>query len=467
MEAPHVDALSGASGEQSAAEKLANAQAGIAIEEIPRRFRRGIAWNTIATVASQGTTFVSNMLIAALVGQVAFGRYGMALSTIQLTSAFAGLSLGYTATRYLAELRDEAPERAGRVYGNASRGTTILAVAVSGILAALAGSIADHVLNAPDLAPLLRIAAAGVLFSTLNGFRFGVLGGLEAYRALARTSITAGACYLLLCVGGAFAAGVEGAVTGLVASAAIQWWLLGREVRSALKRCAIEASTEFGPEEAAIVRRFVLPGAISGLTATPALWTAQAILARSRSGFSEMALYVAAFNLMMLVLFLPNVANTVGMTLLNHVLGRRDGALFKDVFWMNLWSSLLIALIGALGMLLIAPWLLRAYGPGFRAALPVLGILLAAALPEALTIALNQLLQSRERMWTAIIWVNIPRDSIIVLGALVLAPRYGARGLAAAYLVGRLTALIAIAIAAYRMGGPRISAVPQPREALA
>jgi O-antigen/teichoic acid export membrane protein len=435
--------------------------------EIPQRFRRGIAWNLVATVASQGSTFVANILIASTIGQAQFGRYGIVLSTIQLLSAFSGLSLGYAATRYLAEFRDTDVTRAGRVYGNAKLGIYVLALLMAGALALFAGSIALHLLDAPDLKPLLRVAAVAVFFITVSGFRTGVLSGLEAYRELAWTSGLAAVCYLALCAGGAVVWGVEGAVAGLALSAIIQWLLVGQAVRDALKRFGIAASYQFGEEEAAIVRRFLLPGAISGLTAAPALWTAQAVLARSNSGFTEMALYTAAYNLMAIVLFLPNVANTVGMTLLNHVLSRRDGTLFKDVFWMNLWASLLVAGIGALGILAVAPWLLRAYGTGFQAALPVLAILLTAALPEALTLALNQLLQSRERMWTAILWVNIPRDSLIVIAAFALVPRYGARGLAAAYLFGRVIALLAIVIAAYRIGGTRITTAAQPREVIA
>lgn len=431
------------------------------------RFRRGVLWNLIATVANQGSTFAANIVIASVLGRSGFGRYAVVLSTIQLVSAFAGLSIAYTTTRYLAEFRDTDRSRAGRIYGCGQLGITVLAGAMCAGLLVCARLIADHALHSVDLAPLLRIAAVGVLFTTLSGFRLGVLGGLERYRPLGISSALSGSLYFGLCVGGAAMWGIDGAVYGLVTSALAQWLILGRAVRAGLRYHGIEPSREYGPDEAGIVRRFVIPGAISSITAAPAIWIAQAILARSVSGFAEVALYTAAYNLMVLVLFLPNVANTVGMTVLNHVLGRRDTRQYERVFWMNLWTSLAISLAGAALILALSPWLLEAYGPGFASATPVLLILLGATVPEVLTIALNQVLQSRERMWTAILWVNIPRDSIIIYAALELVPRYGAKGLAASYLIGRLVAFVSIVIACYRLGGPRIAARGPAIEAVA
>lgn len=432
-----------------------------------RRFRRGVTWNLVATVANQGSTFAANVVIASLLGRASFGRYAVVLSTIQLVSAFAGLSIAYTTTRYIAEFRDTDRLRAGRIYGCGQFGIAVLSAAVCAALFGCAGPIATRALNSPDLAPLLRIAALGVFFTALSGFRLGVLGGLERYRPLGICGALSGTLYFVLCVGGAAVWGVGGAVCGLVTSALAQWLILGRAVSAGLRHHGIEPSREFGAAEAGIVRRFVIPGAISSVTAAPAIWIAQAILARRASGFSEVALYTAAYNLMVVVLFLPNVANTVGMTLLNHVLGRRDAGTYERVFWMNLWTSLMITIVGAGVILALSPWLLGAYGPGFASATPVLVVLMCAAIPEVLTIALNQVLQSRERMWTAILWVNIPRDSIIVCAALALVPRYGAGGLAASYLIGRVVAVVSIAIASYRLGGPRIVATSLPTQAAA
>jgi hypothetical protein len=73
-----------------------------------------------------------------------------------------------------------------------------------------------------------------------------------------------------------------------------------------------------------------------------------------------------------------------------------------------------------------------------------LAVLLAAAVPEALTIALNQVLQLRERMWDALLYVNIPRDAMLAILPWLVVPRLGLLGLVGTYLVARLIALGAI-----------------------
>ena len=95
-------------------------------------------------------------------------------------------------------------------------------------------------------------------------------------------------------------------------------------------------------------------------------------------------------------------------------------------------------------MALLGPTLLGLYGRDFRSGYGALILLLAAAIPEALTNALNQSLQQRERMWDALLRINLPRDTVIVVAAFVLIPRYDAIGAAAAYLSGRLVALCTI-----------------------
>jgi O-antigen/teichoic acid export membrane protein len=189
------------------------------------------------------------------------------------------------------------------------------------------------------------------------------------------------------------------------------------------------------------VTHWIVPGLLSGLTAVPALWFGQAFLAKQPDGFSQLALYSAAYGLMGIVLFLPNVTNAVGMSLINHALGGGVNSEYQSAFWLNLRATLLITLLGVVALLLTGPLLLRLYGTSFTAAYSLLFVLLVASLPESATIAINQVLQSKGMVWRAILTVNVPRDAAIVAGAYLLAPRFGALGLAVAYLTGRIIAL--------------------------
>ena len=56
----------------------------------------------------------------------------------------------------------------------------------------------------------------------------------------------------------------------------------------------------------------------------PMIWLANSFLVRQPGGYGEMALYSAANNLRILVLFLPNVMNSVGLSVLNNEKAKGD-----------------------------------------------------------------------------------------------------------------------------------------------
>jgi hypothetical protein len=77
---------------------------------------------------------------------------------------------------------------------------------------------------------------------------------------------------------------------------------------------------------------------------------------------------------------------------------------------------------------------------------------MAAAVLEALALALTQVLQSQARLWLSLLLVALPRDTLIVVAALLLTPILGAAGLAAAYLIGWSVALVSTVVLAIRLG---------------
>ena len=419
---------------------------------VDRRFRRGMSWNLVAAASNQGSTFLVNVILANLLGRHSFGQYAMVLSTIQVGALVAGLAMGYTAMKYLAEFRTTDPDRAGRVLGFCdalSAGTAILAG-----LALFFGApaLASRALHAPELTPLLKIAAGACLCLTVNGFLIGGLSGLERYRTLGKAGVAAGLAYVGICVGFARARGLEGAVAGLFAAALVQLILLRYLLAREAARQGIKTTYRASGTERGMLLHFALPAALGGLTTMPALWVGQAILARRPGGYEQLAVYVAAYNLATIALFLPSVANSVGMSLLNSVRGTGDTKAYRRVFWTNLRVTTGVVIAGAVVMGATGRYLLRAYGPTFLSGAPVLIVLLAGIVAEALTMALYQVVQSRERMWHGVRAIVLPRDLAVPLLALALVPSHGAAGLAWAYLLARAIGLCTTGLTVYRIG---------------
>ena len=430
----------------------------------------GIAWNLISTIFNQGSTLVVNLWIASTLGQHRFGEYAIVLGTVQVASLVANLGLGYTAARYMAELRVADRVRAGRVLALCALLAATAAISMWASLGLLAPLLADRLYQAPHLTPLIRWGSGVAAAMIVNGLLNGVLAGLESYRSLAWIGFVSGVIYFTACAAFGRIWGLEGVLIGMCVAAVLQSCLLLVAARSALRRNGIRPVWRGLRDERRVVLHFAIPTALAGAITPVSFWLGQAILVRQPGGYDQMALYAAAFNLMSAVLLLPSVANNVGMSLLNSVRGGGDPRQFRWVFRRNLLLTAAFVGAGALGTLLLSPWLLGLYGPSFRAALPALAILLAGVLFESFSMATNQMLQSRERMWQAMRVLVLPRDALLPIGALLLAPLYGARGLALAYLASRITGFGCTAAAVRRIwrdGGrlTREPSDPPPRAA--
>src|SRR2546421_3944717 len=303
---------------------------------LKRRFHVGIIWNLLATVFNQGSTFLTNIAIANLLGRQRFGEYAIVLSTTQAVSSFAGLGMGYTATKYLAEFRSSNKERAGEILGFCSS----VAVKTGGLAAlaflVFAPIIATNVLHAPHLTNVLRLGAGVIFFAALAGYYTGALAGLEEYRVLGYAGVVAGGLYTIICVGATFTLGLAGAVCGLLVSAMLQCLILRYLFRKACDKYGLVPIYKGLRKERRIIVKWVVPGLLHSLTALPALWLSQVFLTRQPGGFAELAIYSAAYSLTVIVLFLPNVTQMVGMSLINNVRGIGSALEHRRVFWMNL-----------------------------------------------------------------------------------------------------------------------------------
>src|SRR5438105_966213 len=115
------------------------------------RLAKGAFWSLAGTVVSRGLALFAWILVPRMLGTTAFGELGIIQSTIGLFGTFAGLGLGLTATRYVAEFRVKDPARAGRVIAFSTLTANLTGLAASIALLVLAPWLAVNMLAAPHL----------------------------------------------------------------------------------------------------------------------------------------------------------------------------------------------------------------------------------------------------------------------------------------------------------------------------
>jgi O-antigen/teichoic acid export membrane protein len=414
---------------------------------IRERIARGSALNVVAVLFNQGSTLAASIAVARLLYGEAFGAYAIVQNTLLVMANLSQLATGYTASRYVAEYRTSDRERAGRILGLCGLVATVLAGLMAFVLVAAAPWLSDAMLNAPDLSTPLRIGAGFMLFTAINGYQSGALIGLEAYGSLARAGVWSGLGTVATVSVGAWWGGLAGALWGLSAGALLRCLIHGR--RLGLECAAHSIRPRYWStfdQDRAIVWSFALPAAIAGYLSLPMIWLASTLLVRQPGGLREMALFSAANNLRLLLLFLPGVVNSVGLSVLNHEKGRGDVDHHMHVFRGNVLSMVWLCIVSAVILGASSGWFLLLFGDEFSAARALVWCLLGAGVLEGITIGLYQLVQSKGRMWLSVFGVSVPRDLSLVASAYLLVPRFGGEGLAGSYLVSYALGLVCVSL---------------------
>ena len=413
------------------------------VRTVKNRLITGTALNFIATAFNQGSTLVVNILVARILMKEGFGEYAMVQSTLLTLATLGQLATGYTAAKYVAEFRSVAPQRAGRIMGLCALVSAAMACVATIVLVLIAPWLATSALKAPHLSVALMIGSGFVFFSAINGYQTGALSGLEAYGGLAKAGVVSGIMTVIAISLGAWAGGLNGTLVGLSVSAVLRclihsWWL---RLEGKAQGIVPQYRGSLGQEKV-IITRFALPAAIAGYYSMPMFWLANSFLVRQPGGYGEMALYSAANNLRLLVLFIPNVMNNVGLSILNNEKAKNDVSHYNRLFGSNVLHIFLVSLAGILVVGIFGRSMLQLFGKDFGAGYTLLWLLLASTIFEGLSIALYQYVQSKAKIWLSFFSISVPRDAFLVIAAYYLVQSYGGAGLATAYLGSTILGLI-------------------------
>ena len=419
---------------------------------LPRVATPHLAWNIVRWGVSQGATFAVNIASARALGRETFGAFGILQTSLQTFTQVASFSTASTATKYVAEFRATDPRRAGRIARLCQALVSASGLVVAAGVIALSGPIAARALGVPGLQAHVAVLGIAAFFTVAGLFHGGVLAGLNRFDRLAAVSLVAAPAFVVAGAASAFRFGLPGAVGALAGNAVLVWWLTRSAAVRELDRLGMRAGLSESLEERGIISHFALPGALTGLTAMPAIWIASAVLVRQPHGLGEMALFAAASNFRSIVLFIPGVLSGTAIPALNDAKGRGDVAAFRGIFRSTLGVTVGVTGASALAISLGAPLLLPIYGADFGKGALALAILMGSTVLDGASGIMMGAFQSTARMWTFLFAVVLPRDLTLVTAATLLAPAWGAAGLAAAYATSSGVAVTALALLTARSG---------------
>jgi O-antigen/teichoic acid export membrane protein len=391
-------------------------------------------WSFAAAVVARGANVVVLMICARALAQIRFGELAIIQSTVGMFGPLAGLGLGMTTTKYLAEYRLKDPAKAGRILGLSLVTATLSGLLMTVSLILLAPVLAAKSLGSPQLAGSLIVGSGLLFLGVLEAVQTGALTGLEAFYRIAALSVWNGVLSLPLTAFLVYRYGINGAIAGMTMSLALTCLLNAIVLRQECRRLGLRTNLTRCYSEWPILVAFSLPSYLSGIIVAPTSWAANALLVNQREGYSQMALFSAADRFRFLLIFVPLAVSRISVPQFSRLRSEGNHHGYRKLFRLNLLFGVLITAVPAIVCAGLSTPLMAMYGSSFRQGAQVLAILALSAIPTILNTQLGFVLLSANRAWM--------RTSVdIVLAGLFLGiawwavPHWGASGLAWAFAV--------------------------------
>lgn len=389
----------------------------------------GIFWNLISAIASQGFPLIAAIIAARLLGKFGYGQLGMINSTVILFSTFAGLGLGITATKYIAQFHKSDPERTGRIIGLTNLFGIVSGLIMFIILFTIAPLLASNTLGAPNLAPILRIASLLLIFNTIVGIQAGSLAGFGAFKNLARIALFQGVISASLIITGVYFFGLMGIVTAMVINSMINLILYKITINNLVKGFKIKIDYLKSWQEKDIIWKLSFPTMLSSVMVGPVIWIANIIIINTSGGYSQLGIFTAADQWRSVLYFLPAVIGNVLLPMLAANRNEKNEKLEA----INVFSSWVIVIIIALPIIAFPEIISFFYGEGYNSNvfIQVIALMMFVSCITSYRDGISRKLVVKNLMWWGfldnIIWAIFLISSVIILkelGALALALAY-------------------------------------------
>lgn len=397
-------------------------------------FRNGI-WGVGGSGVGRILNLVAMVLLARQLGLVQFGYFGLVQATLGMFGVLAGASIGSTATRFIAQYRNQDPARASRILGMVQLLSLGLAGGVMMLVAGLSGWIAS-LLETGDGTDLQGPVIAGGVLMAVNSMRSvqdSTLGGFEAFRDIALLKLAEGLGILLFMPWMAMSYGVAGALAGMALATGIVLAGGAVLVLRRLRHAEIRIDWRGIRHESRILSSYSLPSLMTHFLGTPVLWFGIWWLSRQPEGVAGSALYNAAYQWHGPLIFVPMVLSTVGMPMLVRLWTGSDRRGFLKLFGVLALAAIALTGLPALVVVFLKESVMLGYGAEFLAGQTALILLVAAAPAHSLANIGLAALQSMNRAWLGLSTIVLWAAAFLSL-AWLLVPALGAAGLAAAFL---------------------------------
>lgn len=360
------------------------------------RFLRGSAWSVFGTGLSKAMMLVSFVIVARVIGKESYGELGIIRSTLNMFTLLAGMGLGNTLSKYIAEYRNTKPQFAYDIYLMSNRLGVGFALVVCIVLLFLAPNIANVSLKAPHLTDAVRWGAIVLFFTALNGIQSGSLSGFEQFAPMAKNNVIYGFVELVLLVLMSYLWNVEGCVIALGLSR-LFLYILNKYYITKLLHTVPHVHQPLNRNTYSVLWKFSLPSLGASLLYIPVLWWSKTFLV-SHAGYGDMAILDVADQWSTIALFIPGILAQILLPFLSNTRSEGEQKKYNQLIIYNILANAVIAGAIAIVVILFRNVIMSAYGKSFDDSVP-LCIMMISSVFVSVCHVVGQVIASQGKMW--------------------------------------------------------------------
>ncbi|KJJ38848.1 hypothetical protein MB09_05220 [Aequorivita vladivostokensis] len=370
-------------------------------------------WSLAGNVIGRGLALLAGILVARFLGKDVFGEYGIIRNTILTIGVFSTFGLGYTATKYIADLKTSKPFLIRTFISYAIQITLIFSGLMAVGLFIFAALISEELLGVAHLTLPLRLLSILIIFNALTTTQVGILSGFGKFKAMAKINMSMGILTFIFSGILAYYFELEGALLALllvqVLNFLFNFFLVKKSVKSFPKSLSKDKKFRKG------IIQFSTPIALQEAVYSLTSWLGYLLLVNYAS-FGELGMYSAAMQWNAIVLFIPGILRNVILSHLSATASndKRHGTILKQIIVVNLGATL----VPFIGILLFSSWISSFYGQTFQGLDDVLTLAVFSTIAISVSNVFAQAYTSIGKNWQMLIFRMI-RD-ILILGCFLI-----------------------------------------------
>ncbi len=398
-----------------------------------RRIASGTLWGIAGTAATRVVTVILSFILARILGKEGFGEYGIINSTSAMIGSLAGLGLGSTVTRYIADLKIRDPIRASRIVGLSTIITWISATIYGIAFVFLAPWLAEKTLAAPKLTSLLQISSITIAFGVVNSVQMAALYGIESFKTSSILNAILGIVQSVTVVLLAFLYGLKGAVIALAICSGINVVAYYIVSRKELHRFGISHVYNGIWKETQVLVSYSLPAFLGTILVGPTLWASNTFLAKQPGGYGELGIFTAALQWDTFIQFFPLLISNASFPVMSEMYGNGEERGSINLMWKMMKITAIIVIPLAIIISMFSSLLIKLYGPTFKGGQWVIVIVVITTVFSTISAQLGTFIAASGKMWIGFGLNAVWAVTFVLLSFYMV--KYGAEGLAGAKLI--------------------------------